>query len=171
MRRDHLKRHMLQHKKVKFEKEFYCGSSIGSSQTSIQEETESDFSSISTYTSTPINEEFTMKRLKMNNYEYDKKMEIGKIIAKAIKDGEIVQDSLCSEDREALDLYWNKRQLMNIDNVILKPWQSALIEYMEKSKTEVIWVQGAKCEEGKSWMQEYIEAKFGWERVMCGMDI
>ena len=60
---------------------------------------------------------------------------------------------------------------MNIDNVILKPWQSALIEYMEKSKREVIWVQGAKCDEGKSWMQEYIEAKFGWERVMCGMDI
>ena len=39
---------------------------------------------------------------------------------------------------------------MDIDNVILKPWQSALIEYMEKSKREVIWVQGAKCEEGKS---------------------
>merc|ERR1712215_364448 len=55
--------------------------------------------------------------------------------------------------------------------IILKPWQSALIEYMEKSKREVIWVQGAKCEEGKSWMQEYIEAKFGWDRVMCGMDI
>ena len=52
---------------------------------------------------------------------------------------------------------------MNIKNVILKTWQSALIEYMKPSYREVIWVQGAKCEEGKSWMQEYIEAKFGWE--------
>merc|ERR1711895_8937 len=146
MRSDYLKTHMKQHEKVKFEKEVYSSASIRSSRISLQEETENDFSSISTYTSTPINKEFTMKRLKMNNYEYDKKMEIGKIVAKAIKNGEIVQDSLCSEDREALDLYWNKRQLMNIDNVILKPWQSALIEYMEKSKREVIWVQGAKCD-------------------------
>ena len=172
MRSDNLNTHMKQHEKEKFEMESLCSASIATSRTSLQEdETESNFSSISTNTSTPINEEFTMKRLKMNNYEYDKKMDLGKIVAKAIKNGEIVQDSLCSEDREALDLYWNKKQLMNIDNVILKPWQSALIEYMEKSKREVIWVQGVKCDEGKSYFQEYIEAKFGWERVMCGMDI
>ena len=142
MRSDILQRHMLQHEKEKFEKESFYSSSIATSRTSLQEEeTESDFSSISTNTSTPINEEFTMKRLKMNNYEYDKKMELGKIIAKAIKNGEIVQDSLCSEDREALDLYWNKKQLMNIDNVILKSWQIALLEYIKPSYREVIWVR------------------------------
>merc|ERR1712215_193156 len=140
------------------------------SRTSLQEETESDFSSISTNITTPVNEEFVMKRLQMNNDKYMQDMETGRIIAKAIKDGKIPQDSLSSEYKDALDLYWNKKQLMNIDNVILKSWQSALIEYMEKSKWEVIWVQGAKCEEGKSLMQEYIEAKFGWERVMCGME-
>ena len=170
-RRDNLKRHMKQHEKERSEKESFCGSNIGSSAASLQEETESDFSSISTYTSTPINEEFTMKRLKMNNYEYDKKMEIGKIIAKAIKDGEIAQDSLCSEDREALDLFWNKKQLLDIRNIVLKTWQSALIAYMKPKVREVIWVQGEKCNEGKSYFQEYIEAKFGWERVMCGLDI
>ena len=128
MRTDNIKRHMLQHEKEKFEMASFCSSSIATSRTSLQEEeTESDFSSISTNTSTPINEEFTMKRLKMNNYEYDKKMEIGKIVAKAIKNGEIVQDSLCSEDREALDLFWNKKQLLDIKNVDLKTWQSALI--------------------------------------------
>merc|ERR1712208_174117 len=163
MRKNHLNRHMERHEKEKFEMESLCSTSIGASRTSLQEETESNFSSVSTYTSTPINEEFVIKRLKMNNDEYMQDMETGKIIAKAIKDGKIPQDSLCSEDKDTLDLYWNKKQLMNIDNVILKPWQSALIEYMEKSKREVIWVQGAKCEEGKSWMQEYIEAKFGWE--------
>ena len=161
MRSDYLKTHMKQHEKVKFEKEVYSSASIRSSRISLQEETESDFSSISTYTSTPINEEFTMKRLKMNNYEYDKKMEIGKIIAKAIKDGEIAQDSLCSEDREALDLFWNKKQLLDIKNIVLKTWQSALIAYMKPKVREVIWVQGEKCNEGKSYFQEYIEAKFG----------
>ena len=173
MRRDTLKRHMKQHEKEKFEKEVFSSASIRSSTTSLQEDCESvsDFSSISTYTSTPINEELVFKTLKMNNYEYVKKMEIGKIIAKAIKDGEIAQDSLSNEHREALDLYWNKKQLLIIDNVILKSWQESLLQYLRPSEREIIWVQGAKCEEGKSYFQEYIEAKFGWERVMCGLDI
>ena len=65
-----------------------------------------------------------MKRLMMNNDKYMQDMETGKIIAKAIKEGTIPQDSLCCEDSEAFHLYWNKKQLMNIDNVILKPCQN-----------------------------------------------
>ena len=47
MRRDILKRHMLQHEKDKFEKESFCGSNTGSSGASLQEDwkMESDFSS------------------------------------------------------------------------------------------------------------------------------
>ena len=171
MRSDNLKRHMMQHEKENYENETFCSTSITTSRISLQEDAESDFSSISTTKSTPINEEFVIKSMEMNADEYNKKMELGKIVAKTVVEKKIPQDSLSSEYKDALDLYWNKKQLMNIDNVILKSWQSALIEYMDKSKREVIWVQGAKCEEGKSWMQEYIEAKFGWERVMCGMDI
>ena len=68
---------MKQHEKEKFEKEVFSSSSICSSRISLQEDlnTESDFSSLSTYTSTPINKEFVFKTLKMNNDEYDKKME------------------------------------------------------------------------------------------------
>ena len=171
MRTDNIKRHMLQHEKEKYENESFCSSSIGTSRTSLREETESNFSSVSTYTSTPINEEFVMKRLMMNNDKYMQDMETGKIIAKAIKEGKIPQDSLCNEDSEAFHLYWNKKQLMNIDNVILKPWQTALLHYMKPSYREVIWVQGAKCEEGKTFFQEYVESKFGWDKVMCGLDI
>merc|ERR1712215_242765 len=134
---------------------------------SLQEvETESNFSSISTTKSTPIIEEFVSKSMVMDSDKYMQDMELGKIVAKTVVEKKIQQDSLSSEYKNALDLYWNKKQLMDIDNVILKPWQCALIEYMEKSKREVIWVQGAKCDEGKSWMLEYIEAKFRWERVM-----
>ena len=74
MRSDYLKTHMLQHEKEKFEKETICSSSIATSRTSLQEETLSDISSVSSNTSTPINEEFVIKRLKMNNDEYYKKM-------------------------------------------------------------------------------------------------
>ena len=102
---------MKQQEKEKFEKESFCSSIIRSSRTSLQEETEREFSLISTNTSTTINEELVIKRLKMNNDEYNNKMELGKIIAKAIKDGEIAQDSLCSEDSEALHLYWNKKTI------------------------------------------------------------
>merc|ERR1712208_35352 len=161
----------LQHEKEDYQNEMFCSSSIGISRTSLQEETVSEFSSVSTTKSTPINEEFVIKLMVIDSDKYMQDMELGKIVAKTVVEKKIPQDSLSSEYKKALDLYWNKKQLMNIDNVILKPWQSALIEYIEKSKREVIWVQGAKCEEGKSWMQEYIEAKFGWERVMCGMDI
>merc|ERR1711910_53960 len=162
---------MLQHEKEKFEKESFYSSSIATSLQEDTEDTESNFSSISTTKSTPINEEFVIKSMVIDSDKYMQDMELGKIVAKTVVEKKIPQDSLCSEYKDALDLYWNKKQLMDIDNVILKPWQCALIEYMEKSKREVIWVQGAKCEEGKSWMQEYIEVKFGWERVMCGMDI
>ena len=96
MRSDILQRHMLQHEKEKFEMESLCSTSISTSRASLQEDNESNFSSVSTYTSTPINEEFVMKRLKMNNDKYMQDMETGKIIAKAIKDGKIPQDSLCS---------------------------------------------------------------------------
>ena len=170
MRSDHLKRHMKQHDKEKFENESFCGSSIGTSRTSLQE-SESDFSSISTYTSTPINEEFAIKSMLMTADEYNNKLALGKIVAKTIKEKKIPQDSLSIEYKDALDLYWNKKQLMDIENVILKTWQESLLQYLKPSNREIIWVQGAKCNEGKSWFQEYIEAKFGWERVMCGLDI
>ena len=109
MRSDHLNTHMLQHEKEKFEKESFYSSSISTSRTSLQEDNESNFSSVSTYTLTPINEEIVIKRLKMNNDKYMQDMETGKIIAKAIKDGKIPQDSLCSEDSDAFHLYWNKK--------------------------------------------------------------
>ena len=70
----------------------------------------SDFSSISTYTSTPINEEFIIKAMMMNADKYKQDMEVGKIVAKSIKDGEIPQDSLSNEHKDALDLYWNKKR-------------------------------------------------------------
>ena len=46
---------------------------------------------------------------------------LGGIIAKTdVEKKKILQDSLSCEYKDALDLYWNKKQLMNIDNVILK---------------------------------------------------
>ena len=46
----------------------------------------------------------------MNADKYKQDMEVGKIGAKSIKNGEIPQDSLSNEHKEALDLYWNKKR-------------------------------------------------------------
>ena len=171
MRSDNLNTHMKQHEKEKYEKESLCSTSIATSRTSLQEDTESYFISVSTSTSTPINEELLIKTMMMDADKYNRDMAVGEIVAKTVIEKKIPQDYLCSEYKDALDLYWNKKQLMNIDNVILKPWQTALLHYMKPSYREVIWVQGAKCEEGKTFFQEYVESKFGWDKVMCGLDI
>ena len=66
------------------------------------------------------------------------------------------------------------KQMQHIDqsNVVLRPWQEELMKYIENpSSREVIWVQGSEGCEGKSWFQEFVESKFGWNRVVSGMDI
>ena len=65
---------MKQHEKEKYEKESFCSSSIATSRTSLQEETESDFSSVSTNTSTTINEEIVIKSMVIDSDEYNKKI-------------------------------------------------------------------------------------------------
>ena len=65
MRTDNIKRHMLQHEKEKFEKESFCSTSIATSRTSLQEETESNFSldTTKTYEVSPLKSEEMTKRL------------------------------------------------------------------------------------------------------------
>ena len=86
MRSDNLKTHMKQHEKENYQKESICGSNFSSSTTSLQEDYKSvsDFSSISTYTYTPINEEFIIKTMEMNAVEYNKKLLLWGIVAKTV---------------------------------------------------------------------------------------
>ena len=173
MRRDNLKRHMNQHEKEKFEKEYFCGSSIGTSKSSLQE-SESDFSlntTNKTFEVSTLEREEMTKRLIKDDEEYKYKVERGKQIYEEVGKYGIKEESLCSEYKELLEMYMKQRKNIDVDNVILRCWQESLLQYLKPSNREIIWVQGAKCNEGKSWFQEFIEAKFGWERVMCGLDI
>ena len=105
MRSDILQRHMLQHGKEKFEKESFYSSSIATSRTSLQEETESDFSSVSTTKSTPINKEFVIKSMELSADEYNSKLLLGEIVAETVVEKKIPQDCLSIEYKDALDLY------------------------------------------------------------------
>ena len=167
MRRDHLERHMKQHEIGKFEIESLCGSSLSASTTSL----ESNFSSVSTTRSVSINEEAVLKTMNMHAEEYERKLQLGGIVYKHAKDYGIPEESLPNEYKEAKDLYVKNKQDIDVENVILRPWQEGLLSYIKPSDREVIWVIGRKGNEGKTWFQEFLASKFGWSRVICGMDI
>jgi hypothetical protein len=170
MRSDNLERHMKQHENGKFEAESLSGSSFSASTTSL----ESNFSSVSTTRSCKpilINEEALLKTMDMDAKEYEGKLKLGERVYNHVKDRGITEESLRKEYREAKDLYVKNKQNIDIKNVILRPWQESLLEYIKPSNREIIWVVGRKGNEGKTWFQEFLASKFGWHRVICGMDI
>jgi hypothetical protein len=114
MRRDHLERHMKQHEIGKFEGESFHGSTFSASTTSL----ESNFSSVSTSRSVSINEEAVLKTLDMHAEEYERKLDLGEIVYKHVKDRGIPEESLPKEYKEAKDLYVKNKQNRDVENVM-----------------------------------------------------
>ena len=49
----------------------------------------------------------------------------------------------------------------------LRPWQQELMKMITTpTEREVIWVQGMRGNEGKSWFQDYVASFYGYERVV-----
>ena len=167
MRSNNLERHMQQHENGKFEEESFHGSAFSASTTSL----ESSFSAVSTTRSVSINEEVVLKTMNIHAEEYERKLQLGEIVYKHAKECGIPEESLPKEYKEAKDLYVKNKQNIDVENVILRPWQESLLKYIKPSNREVIWVIGRKGNEGKTWFQEFLASKFGWSRVICGMDI
>ena len=169
MRQDNLKRHMRQHGSEKFEH------SICSSNNSLNKEceTESEFSSISSYGAwkPSLNRENIIKTLELDAAEYKNKLELGRILYDEAKEREISEESLRKEFKEAKELYIKHKRNIDLENVILRPWQESLLQYIKPTNREIIWVIGKKGNEGKTWFQDYMESKFGWSKVIAGMDI
>ena len=151
--------------------------SIYSSRASLHKDDESEFGSSATdweapeQKEIPLEREGIIKRIKLDAAEYKNKLKLGKIIYEEIEEHEIPEESLRREYKEAKELYIKHKKNIDLDNVILRPWQKALLEYIKPSTREIIWVIGKHGNEGKSWFQEYMESKFGWGKVICGMDI
>ena len=93
-------------------------------------------------------------------------IERGKRITNIMITENISEGSLSRERKHALDIYRKERSLHDFSEVELKPWQQQLIGITEvPSYREVIWVVGKKGNEGKSWLQDYLESCFGFNRV------
>ena len=170
MRSDNLKTHMKQHEDGKFENEFSCALSLRTSKTSLDNESIISYVSASTEVSSTKEEELR-RILKRDDEEYKYKLAQGKILYQSMYDMDIAEESLRPEFKEMLDLYRKQREYMNINQVILRPWQQSLLEYMKPSDREIIWVIGKKGNEGKTWFQKYMESKYGWSKIICGINL
>ena len=107
----------------------------------------------------------------MDDAEYKNNLELGRMIVEKAKSLGIAEESLRSEYKKAKELYLKHEKNVDIENVILRSWQDSLLQYLKPSNREIIWVIGRKGNEGKTWFQEYMESKYGWAKVICGMDI
>ena len=177
MRQDNIKRHIKMHENVKHEEPSKMYENIKyeepSNPTSHNTDQESNFISITSSETKKsfLNEEAIIKTLKMDDAEYEKTLELGRMIVEKAKSLGIAEESLRSEYKKAKELYLKHERNVDIENVILRSWQDSLLHYLKPSNREIIWVIGRKGNEGKTWFQEYMESKYGWGKVICGMDI
>ena len=87
--------------------------------------------------------------------EYKAKITLGENVYLILGEGEVPEDSLPREMKEALDIYKKQAQELYHNNVELKPWQKELLEYMDHpTQRQIIWIVGKSCGEGKSWFQK-----------------
>ena len=168
MRSDNLRRHIKKHEESK--QVSFCEVSPSSSETSLNTNFNSE-STCNSYGSSSMERGKIIEKLMTDNEEYKYKLERGKILYEEVNQLGIQEESLCQEYRVLLDIYRKQKKNIDIENVILRPWQESLLQYMKPSDREIIWVVGVKGNEGKSWFQEFLESKFGWHRAICGMDI
>lgn len=103
-----------------------------------------------------------------DNQYYLEKVELGKKIDAILSEGIVYEESLSKERKQALDLYRKQRPRFDeILNVKLRPWQEQALQLIETpTERKVIWMVGRRGNEGKSWFQCYIEAYYGFHRVV-----
>ena len=81
------------------------GKSLGSSMTTMDEAV-SEFSSVSaSYNDYLINKEVVIKNLVMDDKDYKYKIEMGKLIYETVKKRNIVEESICKEYKELMELF------------------------------------------------------------------
>ena len=104
--------------------------------------------------------------------EYKAKITLGENVYLILGEGEVPEDSLPREMKEALDIYMKQAQELYYNNVELKPWQKELLEYMDHpTQRQIIWIVGKSCGEGKSWFQKYVKSIYGARKVVSGINL
>ena len=103
-----------------------------------------------------------------NGKLFDEKIALGENISKVLADTNTKEESLSKKHREAFDLYQSRKLAIKPnDDVKLYPWQQQAMDLIQNpTHREVIWVKGARSNEGKTWFQKYVQSLLGRERVI-----
>ena len=116
---------------------------------------------------TPLDIETLEEELLQDNQDYLENIEVGKQINTIIDKGVVREESLSRHRKDALDLYRKQKPTRDMLQVELRPWQQELMEIIATpTEREVIWVQGIKGNEGKTWFQDYLTSFYGHARVV-----
>ena len=103
------------------------------------------------------------------NKEYEEEVKLGKALYKILNKGVVQEESFPPEWQKALDLYLKQGHQIDHETVVLKPWQMELMKHIDNpSDRKILWVQGEKCGEGKTWFQKYVQSLLGRRRVVAG---
>ena len=118
-----------------------------------------------------INVEKLRKSIDKDEEEYKTKIELGREVYIYIEEAKIMQESLSKERQDALDLYIKQKERLDQGTTKLRPWQDDLLRYMKPTDREVIWIRGINGNEGKTWFQQFLKERHGWNKAVTGMDI
>ena len=170
MRSDNVKRHMKQHTK-KNESNPVTNISVTNNYNTISgvSTERKDEENENKDAQTTIDEKaLEIAALKINK-EYEEKVELGKALYKILNKGVVQEESFPPEWQKALDLYLKQGHQIDHETVVLKPWQMELMKHIDNpSDRKILWVQGKKCGEGKTWFQKYVQSLLGRRRVVAG---
>ena len=96
---------------------------------------------------------------------FNEKMKTGSLVKKMLSETNIDPLCLTKDLKEALELY-EQHNNSEMNNCTLKSWQQEVLTLVETpSNREIIWIIGQHGNEGKTWLQKYIEQHFGIRRV------
>ena len=116
----------------------------------------------------PLPDQALESEILADNKLLDEKIELGEKISTVLTNTKTKEESLSKKHKEAFDLYQSRKFAINPnDDLKLYPWQQQAMDLIQKpTLREVIWVKGARGNEGKTWFQKYVQSLLGHERVI-----
>ena len=98
---------------------------------------------------------------------YNEKTQTGSFVKRMLLETEIDHICLSKDLKIPLELY-EQRQNSDMASSTLKCWQKDLLTLMDNlSDREIIWIIGKNGNEGKTWLQKYIEHHFAIPTFLC----
>ena len=103
-----------------------------------------------------------------DNCKYKEKNELGRKVVPIVDEGTVFEETLSKKNKEAFHLYRKQKPRMDTTNIELRSWQKDFMDKMtnENKNKYMLWIHGHDGNEGKSWMQSYIEVFYGHATVI-----